>query len=269
MGQLQEEVGRLLRRTASEIVLPRFRSPQTPVFQKRPGDWVTEADLQAEAALSAALTDLLPTSTVVGEEAVHADPAILDRFHRAEPVWVIDPVDGTANFAAGREPFGLLVALVENGVTTHGWIHLPLQNRMVVAAIGDGARIDDRPVGPAVGPAGRPRGIVPLHALPAAAVADIERRAAAGAADLRPTLGCAGAEYPEVLDGSVDFVFFTGSMPWDHAAGTLALAEAGGRAAYLDGTAFTVLDEARRPLLVARTPDVWTAVRTGLLGMLD
>ena len=268
MAHLQEEVDRLLRRTATEIVLPRFRSPETPVFQKRPGDWVTEADLQAEAVLSAALSGLLPASTVVGEEAVHADPAILERFQQDDPVWVIDPVDGTANFAAGREPFALLVALVEQGVTTHGWIHLPLQGRMVVATTGGGTQIDGRPVGPPAAPIGKPCGIVPRHALPQAELAEIERRADAGAADLRPTVGSAGAEYPAVLDGTVDFVYFTGSMPWDHAAGALALAEAGGRASYLDGSDFTVLDQARRPLLVARTPAVWSSVRTDLLGAL-
>ena len=107
-----------------------------------------------------------------------------------------------------------------------------------------------------------------MHALPGADAAEIRRRASAGAAELLPTVGCAGAEYPALLDGAADFVFFTGSMPWDHAAGALALTEAGGRAAYLDGTAFTVLDEARRPLLVARTPEVWAAAREDLLGAL-
>jgi fructose-1,6-bisphosphatase/inositol monophosphatase family enzyme len=267
--ELGAAVDAVLRRTAAEVVLPRFRSADTPTFQKGPGDWVTAADLESEAALSAALTDLLPGSTVVGEEAVHDDPAVLRRFHGTEPVWVIDPVDGTANFAAGREPFALIVALVVGGATMRGWIHLPMADRMLDAEAGHGARLDGRDVGASLAPVRRPRGIVPLHALPEAEVAEIRRRADAGAADLIPTVGCAGAEYPAVLDGSSDFVFFTGSMPWDHAAGALALTEAGGQAAYLDGGGFTVLDEARRPLLVARTPEIWMAVRDGLLGALD
>jgi fructose-1,6-bisphosphatase/inositol monophosphatase family enzyme len=268
VAPLQEAVADLLRTTAAEVVLPRFRAPGTPTYEKGPGDWVTEADLESEAVLSRALTDLLPGSTVVGEETVHADPAVLQRFRHSAPVWVIDPVDGTANFATGREPFALIVALVERGVTTQGWIHLPVPDRMLAAATGRGARLDGRTMRPAHRPIGRPRGIVPLHALPGADVAEIQRRARAGAAELLPTVGCAGAEYPALLDGAADFVFFTGSMPWDHAAGALALTEAGGRAAYLDGAAFTVLDEARRPLLVARTPEVWTAAREDLLGAL-
>jgi fructose-1,6-bisphosphatase/inositol monophosphatase family enzyme len=268
VAALQEAVARLMRTTAAEVVLPRFRSPDTTTYQKGPGDWVTEADLESEAVLSSALTDLLPDSTVVGEETVHADPAVLQRFRGGAPVWVIDPVDGTANFAAGREPFALIVALVEGGVTTQGWIHLPLPDRMLQAAAGRGARLDGRTMRPPDQPVGRPRGIVPLHALTGADAAEIRRRAHAGAAELLPTVGCAGAEYPALLDGAADFVFFTGSMPWDHAAGVLALTEAGGRAAYLDGTAFTVLDEARRPLLVARTPEVWAAARADLLGAL-
>lgn len=267
MTDLPEEVGALLRRTAAEIVLPRFRSPETAKFEKGPGDWVTEADLASEAALTAALTELLPGSTVVGEEAVHADPQVLHRFRAEAPVWVIDPVDGTANYAAGREPFAILVALAEQGVTTHGWIYLPVPDRMLQAVDGQVATINGQPIGPPPRSLDRGlRGIVPMHGLAEADRASVQSRVDQGAAQLLPWLGCAGAEYPMVLDGAADFVYFPGSMPWDHAAGALALARAGGKAAYLDGGDFTVLDEERRPLLVARTAEIWAEARAGLLG---
>jgi len=262
---LLDAVEDLLRRTAAEIVLPRFRSPETARFEKRPGDWVTDADLESEAALTAQLSRLLPGSTVVGEEAVHADPTVLQRLGSDGPVWLVDPVDGTANFAAGRAPFALIVALVASGTTTHGWIYLPLEDRMLRTRAGAGIRLDHGHRHRSESDAGGLRGIVPLHALPAAEAAAIRERSSAGLADLVPTMGCAGAEYPAVLDGRVDFVLFTGSMPWDHAAGALALAESGGRAAYLDGQPYTVLDESRRALLIARTQQVWDDVRRDLL----
>ena len=266
MPDLLEPVGELLRRTAAEVVLPRFGSPETATFEKRPGDWVTEADLESEAVLTEQLTQLLPGSTVVGEEAVHADATVLQRLGSDAPVWLIDPVDGTANFAAGREPFALIVALVVSGATTHGWIYLPMQDRMLTAYRGEGVWLDGGAAVPRAERAGGLRGIVPLHALPTGDAAVIRDRSTAGAARLVPTMGCAGAEYPAVLDGRVDFVLFTGSLPWDHAAGALALSEAGGRAAYLDGRPYTTLDESRRALLIAGTPQVWQRVRHGLLG---
>jgi fructose-1,6-bisphosphatase/inositol monophosphatase family enzyme len=263
---LLQPVGELLRRTAAEIVLPRFGSPETATFEKRPGDWVTEADLESEAVLTEQLTLLLPGSTVVGEEAVHADATVLRRLASDNPVWLVDPVDGTANFAAGREPFALIVALVTSGTTTHGWIYLPMEDRMLTSRRGAGVRLDGG------GPLAREdradgiRGIVPLHALPTGDAAEIRDRSKDGAASLVPTMGCAGAEYPAVLDGRVDFVLFTASMPWDHAAGALALSEAGGLAAYLDGRPYTPLDESRRALLIAGTPQVWDRARNDLLG---
>lgn len=264
--ELLGAVGGLLRSTARDVVLPRFRSPETATFQKRPGDWVTEADLQSEALLTERLPRLLPGSSVVGEEAVHADPTVLERLGSAGPVWLVDPVDGTANFAAGRGPFALIVALVASGSTTHGWIYLPLAERMLTAHRGAGVQLGSLGQPHRADPMRSIRGIVPLHALPADAADAVRNRSHGHGIELVPTMGCAGAEYPAVLDGTVDFVLFTGSMPWDHAAGALALAEAGGRAAYLDGQPYTVLDESRRALLIARTAHVWDRVRSDLLG---
>src|SRR3546814_9282988 len=59
----------------------------------------------------ARLTDLLPGSLVVGEEAVHAEPALMDQLASDAPVWILDPIDGTRNFAHGRPVFAIMVAL--------------------------------------------------------------------------------------------------------------------------------------------------------------
>lgn len=257
-------VADLLRRTAEEVVLPLFRSEAADPRQKRPGDWVTAADLNAEHVLTQRLLQVLPGSAVVGEEAVHADPSLMQRLHGTGQVWLIDPVDGTRNYAAGREPFAMIVALVRDGAVSHGWVYLPMEDRMLTAAAGSGAMLDGRRLlAPQRMPA-RLRGIVPLPVLKPDAVADIEARSPA-VADLLPSWWCSGREHPDVAEGAADFAVFTTSMPWDHAAGSLAIAELGGRAAYFDGEPYTVRDESRRSLLIARSPEIWDKVRWELL----
>src|SRR5262249_10982747 len=112
------------------------------IASKGPGDPVTVADREAEAALAAGLTGLLPGSSVVGEEAVSSDPSLRDRLRLPGEVWLVDPIDGTANFAAGREPFAVPVALLRDPVTVAGWILDPVNGSIAVAELGSGASLD-------------------------------------------------------------------------------------------------------------------------------
>src|SRR5215475_5254326 len=93
----------LIEETAGAEILPRFRKLAAgEIREKTPGDFVTVADEAAEARLTPLLSALLPGSLVLGEEAAAADATLLDRLFDTQPVWVIDPVDGTSNFAEGR-----------------------------------------------------------------------------------------------------------------------------------------------------------------------
>ena len=107
--------------TAAEKVVELWREQ---IEAKAADDAVTVADHAAEAILSDLLGKLLPEAAIVGEEAAHADPAVLDRLGDAL-CWIIDPLDGTNNFAAGKPPFGILLALAERGETIAGWIYDP------------------------------------------------------------------------------------------------------------------------------------------------
>ena len=89
--------------------------------------------------MAAGLAALVPQSLVVGEEAAEDQPEVLAYLSRNDPVWVIDPVDGTANFAAGNPDFAVMVGLVVAGETQAGWIHNPISNTTAVAVIGEGA----------------------------------------------------------------------------------------------------------------------------------
>src|SRR5215475_8172836 len=93
----------LIEETAALEILPRFQKLAAgEIREKTPGDFVTVADEAAEARLAPLLSALLPGSLVLGEEAAAADAKLLDRLLDTQPVWVIDPVDGTGNFAEGR-----------------------------------------------------------------------------------------------------------------------------------------------------------------------
>ena len=133
-----EAVNAIIREATEAEILPRFKNLRaSQIREKKPNQLVTEADIEAEKVLARRLTDLLP-GAVVGEESVEHAPALMDALGRPGPVWVIDPVDGTANFAHGRPRFAVAVALVVDGETLAGWIHDPVPNRTIVAIKGQG-----------------------------------------------------------------------------------------------------------------------------------
>ena len=141
MSALDEEIHDLLRFAAERAILPRWCAlADHEVSHKAADDPVTIADHECEAFLTEALMRLAPGVPVVGEEAAHADPAVLDRLTGA--CWIIDPLDGTHNFAHGQPPFGIIVALADGGETVAGWIYDPLSRRFCHAHRGKGAFVN-------------------------------------------------------------------------------------------------------------------------------
>ncbi|HET9517334.1 MAG TPA: inositol monophosphatase family protein [Actinoplanes sp.] len=266
MTQMIDEVGALIREVASEVVLPRFQClTADEVHEKAPGDVVTIADQEAERLLTAGLARLLPGSVVVGEEAVAADPEVLRRLDGNGAVWLVDPVDGTANFAAGRAPFAVMVALIRDGTPVAGWILDVLGDRLAVAEAGsgafvDGVRVRTRTDAP---PAAQLRGSVASWYLPDELRAEVAQRGTRLGAML-PGKHCAGCEYPAVVDDSQQFTCFWRVLPWDHVPGALFVTEAGGLVQHLDGTPYRPATQ-RRGLLVAANADIWHTVRATLL----
>ncbi|WP_445600128.1 inositol monophosphatase family protein [Azospirillum sp. A39] len=261
-----DRVAAILQEVAESEILPYFRQlTADQVRQKtRQDDLVTIADEAAERALSRRLPALVPGSLVVGEEAVAADRGVLDRLFGDAPVWVIDPVDGTLNFASGRPNFAVIVAYVSGGETLAGWIHDPLGKRTAMGAKGEGAWMDGkrlRVASPA--PVGGMIGAVSTRFCDEA----LSRRLKERLQGLGRTacLASAAHEYLRLLDGSYHCSAYHRLMPWDHAAGVLLHAEAGGHAALADGTPY-------RPtrfggsLLTAPDAESWTRLRDHLFG---
>jgi fructose-1,6-bisphosphatase/inositol monophosphatase family enzyme len=260
-----DRVDELIREVARSIVLPRFRRLDSgQVQQKAPGDLVTVVDRESERALTTGLTRILPGSSVVGEEAVAAHPGGLGRVRDGGAVWVVDPLDGTNNFAAGKTPFTIMVALLRDGSPAASWILNVVADRMATAEAGSGAYIEDERIktradGP---PPADMRGTLARHYFP-----DDMRRQVNAHADAFASVTnghhCAGYEYPSVATDEQQFAMFWRILPWDHIPGALFLIEAGGVVRHIDGDPYRPAD-GERGLLIAPNDEVWHTVRDTL-----
>ena len=259
-------VSNLLRETAETCVMPVFGKREANSKEKSPGEWVTEADRAGEAFLEPALRSLIAGSHVVGEEAASADPNVLEQLTGEGNVWLLDPLDGTANFADGVSPFAIMVALVRNGDVVASWIFDPVAGQLSVAEKGSGSWINGEQIkvnehAPALNLL---NGAVLRRFLPPE-IADHVISVEGCFANLSPGSKCAGFDYPAIANGTMDFDLYWRTLPWDHAPGVLFLQEAGGHATRPDGSAYRVVDHARSGLLVARNEETWAKVKSTLL----
>ena len=246
--------------------MPVFGKREANPEEKSPGEWVTEADRTCEAFLEPALRSLIPGSLVVGEEAASADPSVLDQLASDGNVWLIDPLDGTSNFAQGIPPFALMVALVREGNTIASWILDPIANQLSISEKGSGSWINSKQikVGKDSSEISQINGAVLRRFLPKELA---ERVTAVEGQFANISMGskCAGFDYPAIANGSIDFALYWRTLPWDHAPGVLFLQEAGGHASRPDGSEYRVADHARFGLLVARNKETWLRVKSTLL----
>lgn len=262
-----------MRAAALKEVLPRFLRLESSEVRAKTciDDLVTDADLGAERMLTEALASRFPSAAIIGEEAVSADPDLLSRIGPAPLSIVIDPVDGTWNFANGLPIFGMIVALIAGDETIAGLIHYPLTGDFLLARPGGGAwhvatkgerrRLNAAPSKPIA----EMSGVVCLPQLPP------EEQAA-----ITPNLPsflrvsnyrCSAYEYRLLAQGSIDFVLNASLKPWDHAAGHLIHLEAGGYAAVLPGGGYRPSMTEGRLLLASSEAD-WHEIGStlGVLG---
>lgn len=242
----------IIRETAQAEILPRYRTLEKhQIREKGPGNLVTEADVEAERVLTRRLSELLPGAAVVGEEAVANDAAILQVLDGDGPVWIIDPVDGTNNFAQHRPIFGVIVALVQERRTIAGWIHEPLHDRTATVEAGQGAWLDGERL--------RVAAAVPLDEMTGSLG---HRRNALLASRVRSVsrAGCVAHDYINLAAGRLHFAHYTRLAPWDHAAGVLLVQEAGGYVAMMDGTPYRPV-AGGSGVLLAPNEETWRRLR--------
>lgn len=252
---------------AEEAVLPSFRNlADHEVTEKSPGEIVTDADRLAEQLLTPRLQGLL-AAPVVGEEATADDPSLPDALAGDGYVWIVDPIDGTRNFVAGNEGFGMIVALVKGRKTVAGWILQPLSGTMHHAIRSGGAFRNGEVVvrKPAGGDLGALQGkaltkFLPTDTVMAAIDANADRFG-----QLNGGAGSAAIDYTRLVDGDTDFNLYWRTLPWDHAAGVLLCEEAGAVARRPDGSAYAAHQQGVG-LLAAAGEGAWTAIHEALLG---
>ena len=261
----------LLRETGRTEVMPRFRrlGPGAVRTKAGPADLVTDADVAAEAVITAGLRYRFPGCLIVGEEAAAENPALLQQLAGAALAFVVDPIDGTGNFVAGLPLFGIMAAAVMAGRTVAAAIHDPVGDDTAMALSGQGAWT-----------LASDGGRSPLHVsqaqAPAAMNGCVSWRYMAPdvqASVLRnlPNLGvsadyrCSAHQYRMLAGGHIDYLVFNRLLPWDHLPGVLLHQEAGGYAAHFDASRY-IPGQVDGGLICAPDMASYAAIRRTLLG---
>jgi fructose-1,6-bisphosphatase/inositol monophosphatase family enzyme len=260
----------ILRDAAAVEILPRFRSLGEGQVRQKTGalDLVTDADEQAEIRIAADLRKAFPGCVVVGEESTEKDRSLLGKLADADLAFIVDPIDGTMNFASGLPLFGVMAGVVVRGEIVAGVIYDPMGQDFAIAVRGEGAwfegmegqRRDMRvaspaPIGEMTGGASwntlqEPMRSTLIHNLPKVATCFSYR--------------CAAHEYRLVASGKCHFLVYHKLMPWDHAAGWLLHQEAGGYSARFDGSPYRATTH-EGGILVAPDQESWQALHSALL----
>ncbi len=197
---------------------------------------VTEADRQSEEMIVSAILDRYPDHDILAEEA--------DRVPKGSPYrWIIDPLDGTTNYAHGYPVFCVSIALEENGIVRHGVVYNPILEEMFYACRGEGAFLNGRPL--------RVSGTKDLSRslLATGFPYDIRDNSdnnmnyfqvMARSAQAVRRAGSAALDMAYVAAGRFDGFWELRLMPWDTAAGWLLVVEAGGQVTNLSGAPFSL-----------------------------
>jgi myo-inositol-1(or 4)-monophosphatase len=219
-------------RQAGALALSHFGTA-LDVTDKAPGQPVTIADLETDALLRRLLLGGRPDYGWLSEETADGP----DRIGRRR-VWIVDPIDGTRSFVAGRPEFAVSVGLAEDGVAVAGVVFNPATDELYQGLLGGGAHL-------ATG-GGAPVRLRVTDAVPATGLAMLASRTDIAAGDfaglpsdwrLEP-LGSAAYKMARIAAGRADvFLSRSPKNEWDVCAGVLIVAEAGGRVTDLSGAA--------------------------------
>jgi myo-inositol-1(or 4)-monophosphatase len=218
------------RRAASIINRASLQLDLVTVQSKSPNDFVTEIDRAAEAAIIEVLRETYPQHGILAEESGESG--------QSEYQWIIDPLDGTTNFIHGFPQYAISIALARKGVLEQAVIFDPTRNELFTATKGSGAFLNDRRI--RVSKRTRLSESLIGTGFPFRAFDHIDpylaifRELAHKTAGIRRP-GAAALDLAYVACGRLDGFWEFGLKPWDMAAGTLLIQEAGGLVSDLAG----------------------------------
>jgi myo-inositol-1(or 4)-monophosphatase len=231
-GDYLEFAGEVARRSG-EILEAAFG--RVSAREKGPSDLITDADLASQRSAAAMIAGAFPDHTLLAEEeGAVPDPSKAWR-------WVIDPLDGTVNFAHGVPLWCVSVALEHRGELVVGVVHSPPTRQTFAAAKGRGATLNGAPI--RVSGADRLSASLIASGMPTAFAADADRqmawfrRLSTGTHSVRRT-GTTAWNLAMVAAGGFDVCYGSSIHPWDAAAGVVLIREAGGTVTGLDGSAY-------------------------------
>jgi myo-inositol-1(or 4)-monophosphatase len=225
------------------------------IDSKGRNDFVTDIDRKAEADIIATIRRSHPNHAILAEES--------GRSGADEYVWIIDPLDGTTNFLHGFPAFAVSIAVEHRGRLQHAVVYDPMRQEFFTASRGDGAQLEGKKIrvstqrtleGSLIGTGLPFRANVP-YVDEYLAMLKLIMTTAAGVR--RP--GAASLDLAYVAAGRLDGFWEFGLSPWDTAAGTLLIQEAGGRVGTLTGAEYAL-----GPNIVAGNPKVYTELLAAL-----
>lgn len=251
-----------LARDAGEVLRAGYGLPHDIAF-KGPMDLVTEIDRAAESLIVERIREQFPRHGVLGEEGSNISP-------RESPYcWVIDPLDGTTNFAHGLPGFAVSIGLERNGVVIAGAVYDPIREELFAAAVGTPATLNGAPIQVSSAPS------LNASILATGFSPDLPRRAIQADiwCDILPhvqavrQLGSAALHLCSIAAGRIDGYWEYGLSPWDIAAGSLIVSQAGGLVTATSGAPFNarngdliasngIIHDELRSLLRTRQDDV-------------
>lgn len=224
-------------REAGELIRCAHDVEQDTTEKTSPSDLVTKYDVAVQNYLRRELLRLLPEADFLGEEGEHA--ALTQPW-----CFVVDPIDGTANFVRDLGYSNISVALVRQGTVEYGVVYNPFREELFSARRGEGAWLNEKPI--------HVSDYDPVHALVLSGSTIYDREMTdthfrmlsklyGQCADFR-RFGAAALDLCQIAAGRAEILFECRLRPWDFAAGSLILTEAGGRITKLDGGKISVME---------------------------
>ena len=271
----QDQLISIVRRAGQDIVMPSFRQLNSGEVETKSSltDLVTIADKASEAFITGEIQRAFPDWEIVGEEAVAEDPSTTDKIATAQTCVIIDPIDGTWNFAHGLSDFGIILAVVVEGITRFGLLYDPVNDDWVYANLGEGAffqRTAMNEKGQHQTPNQAP---LPLHI-----TAEPELDKLTGIMSVNSYKGQKKQDfalkasrfvrinnlpscpaYRQIAQGHFNFSLTYKLLPWDHAAGVLVHTEAGGICRTLAGKTYSPA-MLEGEMLAAQSEQQWQAL---------
>ncbi|NLZ16953.1 MAG: inositol monophosphatase [Desulfobulbaceae bacterium] len=244
-------------RSGGQILRQRYGKPHD-ISKKGAVNLVTEADLASERVVTTILRQKTPNFAIMAEEQDDSHG-----LNQTGTMWVVDPLDGTTNFAHGYPFFAVSIALLQQGHPLVGVVYVPMLNELFTAMVGGGTRLNGESVVTT-------KTDTLIEALVATGF-PYERKAKlpgimrnleqvlSHARDVRRG-GAAAIDLAYVACGRLDAYYEIQLNPWDTAAGWLLVTEAGGKVTKMNGETYSpfipeilasngLIHEALRPLL--------------------